>query len=55
MEFVFTIGLVFVAYLLTVNRKQSRQIKNIERKIDQLLIAYGKDNETQEEEKSEGG
>jgi hypothetical protein len=52
MEFVFTMGLVTVAYLLTVNRRQGRQIKNIERRIDQLFIAYGK---KQTEEKKEEG
>jgi hypothetical protein len=54
MEFVFTMGMVTVAYLLTVNRRQGRQIKNIERRIDQLFIAYGK-KQAQEKEKGEGG
>lgn len=50
MEFVFTMGLVTIAYLITVNRKQARQIKNINKRIDKLFLIYGKE----EEKESEG-
>lgn len=56
MEFVFTLGIISFMYLLTVNRRNSKEIKNLRNQVFELeqtfeiILKYGKEKRVEKEE-----
>lgn len=56
MEFVFTLGIISFMYLLTVNRRNAKEIKNLRNQVFELeqtfeiILKYGKEKRVEKEE-----